>query len=102
MNFFQRLAIECDGICGTIDEYTDDSKVMNYLSKLQEAVAEANYDTIMYTLSGIDKWYEENIGAISSNEYVFNLESHQKNMQLIKEILSEGVKILVSMESKSL
>ena len=88
MNFFQRLAIECDGICGTIDEYTDDSKVMNYLSKLQEAVAEANYDTIMYTLSGIDKWYEENIGAISSNEYVFNLESHQKNMQLIKEILS--------------
>ena len=31
---------------------------------------------------------EENIGAISSNEYVFNLESHQKNMQLIKEILS--------------
>lgn len=45
------LTIECDGICGTIDEYTDDSKVMNYLSKLQEAVAEANYDTIMYTLS---------------------------------------------------
>ena len=42
MNFFQRLAIECDGICGTIDEYTDDSKVMNYLSKMQEAVAEAN------------------------------------------------------------
>ncbi|WP_418816825.1 hypothetical protein [Pseudoruminococcus massiliensis] len=42
----------------------------------------------MYTLSSIDKWYEENIGAISSNEYVFNLESHQKNMQLIKEILS--------------
>lgn len=71
-----------------LQEVTDDSKVMNYLSKLQEAVAEANYDTIMYTLSGIDKWYEENIGAISSNEYVFNLESHQKNMQLIKEILS--------------
>mgnify|MGYP002559289354 FL=1 len=88
MNNFQRLAIECDGICGTIDEYTDDSKVMNYLSKLQEAVAEANYDTIMYTLSSIDQWYEENIGAISSNEYVFNFESHKKNMRLIKEILS--------------
>lgn len=88
MNNFQRLAIECDGICGTIDKYTDDSKVMNYLSKLQEAVAEANYDTIMYTLSSIDQWYEENIGAISSNEYVFNFESHKKNMRLIKEILS--------------
>ena len=44
--------------------------------------------TIMYTLSGIDKWYDENIGAISSNGYVCNLASHQKNMRLIKEILS--------------
>ena len=42
----------------------------------------------MYTLSGIDKWYGENIGAISSNGYVCNLASHQKNMRLIKEILS--------------
>ena len=53
MNFFQRLAIECDGICGTIDEYTDDSKVMNYLSKLQEAVAK-------YAVNqGNSIWFEE-------------------------------------------
>ena len=89
MNNFQRLAIEYDGIYGMIDKYTSDSKLMNYLSKLKEAIVEANYNTIIYTLSGIDKWYDENIGAIASNEYVFNPESHKKNMKLIKEILSE-------------
>ena len=74
MNNFQRLSIEYDGIYGTIHDYTSDSNLMNYLLKLKEAIVEVNYDTIMYTLSGIDKWYDENIGAISSNKYVFNLE----------------------------
>lgn len=88
MNNFQRLAIEYDGIFGTINDYTSDASLMNYLFKLKEAIAEANYDTIIYTLSGIDKWYDENIGSISSNVFAFNLESHRKNMRLIKEILS--------------
>lgn len=88
MNNFQRLSVEYDGIYGTIDKYTSDANLMNYLFKLKEAIANADYDTIMYTLSSIDKWYDENIGAISSNRYVCNLASHQKNMRLIKEILS--------------
>lgn len=88
MNNFQRLAIEYDGIYGTIYEYTSDASLMNYLFKLKEAIAEANYDTIIYTLSGIDKWYDENIGYISSKGLALNFKSHQKNMRLIKEILS--------------
>lgn len=88
MNNFQRLAIEYDGIYGTINEYTSDASLINYLFKLKEAIAEANYDAIMYTLSGIDKWYDENIGYISSNGFALNFKSHQKNMRLIKEILS--------------
>lgn len=88
MNSFQRLAIEYDGIYGTINDYTSDASLMNYLSKLKDAIAEANYDAIMYTLSGIDKWYDENIFYISSNGLAFNFKSHQKNMRLIKEILS--------------
>ena len=88
MNNFQRLSLEYDGIYGTLDECTSDANLMNYLSKLKKAIADADYDTIMYTLSGVDKWYDENIADISSSEFVFNLASHQKNMQLIKEILS--------------
>ena len=88
MNNFQRLSLEYDGIYGTLNRYTSDANLMNYLSKLKEGIADADYDTIIYTLSGIDKWYDENIADISSNEFVFNLVSHQKNMRLIKEILS--------------
>lgn len=88
MNNFQRLSVEYDGIYGTIDKYTSDANLMNYLFKLKEAIANADYDTIMYTLSNIDKWYDENIGAILSNRYARNPASHQKNMRLIKEILS--------------
>ncbi len=88
MNNFQRLSVEYDGIYGTIDDYTSNANLMNYLFKLKEAIVDADYDKIMYTLSGIDKWYDENIGAISLNGYVYNLASHKKNMQLIKEILS--------------
>lgn len=88
MNNFQRLSLEYDGIYGTLNRYTSDANLMNYLSKLKKAIADADYDTIMYTLSGVDKWYDENIADISSSEFVFNLASHQKNMQLIKEILS--------------
>lgn len=88
MNNFQRLAIEYDGIYGTMKNYSSDANLMNYLSKLKDAIAEANYDAIIYTLSGIDKWYDENIGYISSNGLAFNFKLHQKNMRLIKEILS--------------
>ena len=89
MNNFKKLSIEYDGIYGTIDRYTSDANLMNYLFKLKEAIVDADYDTIIYTLSSIDKWYDENIGVISSNEFVSDLSSHLKNMQLIKEILSD-------------
>lgn len=89
MNNYRRLSLEYNGIYGIIDGYTSDSVVMNYLDKLKLAIEEADYDAIIYTLSEIDRWYDENIGAISSNRYVFNLASHQKNRTLIKEILSD-------------
>ena len=89
MNNYQRLSLEYNGIYGIIKKYTSDSIVMNYLDKLKVAIEDADYDAIIYTLSGIDKWYNENMGAISSSNYVFNLASHQKNQTLIKEILSE-------------
>ena len=89
MNNYQKLSLEYDGIYGIIYGYTSDSIIMNYLNKLKGAIENVDYDAIIYTLSNIDRWYDENIGNISSDEYVFNLTSHQKNRSLIKEILSE-------------
>ncbi len=63
--------------------------IVNYIDRLKIAMDELDYDTLIYSLSAIDKWYDDNIYEISHNEFVFNFDSHQKNMQLIKEILSE-------------
>lgn len=89
MDTLKKLSLEYDGIYGTIQDYTSDANIMNYLTKLKESIDSGDYDAIMYSLSGIDEWYDENIYNISSNIYVVNLESHQKNMKLIKDIRSQ-------------
>lgn len=86
MNAYKKLTLEYNGIFGTIDQYTSDSNVMNYLSQLKEGIEEADYDKICYCLDELEKWYEQNINKIAQNHYVSNLESHKKNMALIKEV----------------
>lgn len=70
MNNFQRLSVEYDGIYGTIDKYTSDANLMNYLFKLKEAIANADYDTIMYTLSNIDN------GMMKTSELFYRTDMH--------------------------
>ena len=89
MNALKRLQIEYNGICGIIEDYTDDPNIVNYIDRLKIAMDELDYDTLIYSLSAIDKWYDDNIYEISQDEFVYNADSHHKNMQLIKEILAE-------------
>lgn len=86
MNGFKLLTIEYDGIYGIIDNYTSDSKVMNYLLKLKEGIDHLDYDVVVYSLEELIKWYDENIDKIRSNNYVFNIDSHLKNQNILKEI----------------
>ena len=44
MNGLKLLTIEYDGIYGTIDRYTSDSNVMNYLTKLKQGIEECDFD----------------------------------------------------------
>lgn len=87
MDNFKRVTLEYGGIYGVINEYTSNPVVMNHLNILKKAIENADYDVIMYTLSQIDKWYDENIDAISSNNFA-DYTSHEENRKLIKEILS--------------
>lgn len=89
MNAFKRLSIEYEGINRTIKDYTSDSNICNYLKVLEQAVRNGEYETIKYCLDEIYAWYEKNIQKIASNNFVFNLDSHKKNMELIKQILSQ-------------
>ena len=85
MNALKRLQIEYNGICGIIEDYTDDPNIVNYIDRLKIAMDELDYDTLIYSLSAIDKWYDDNIYEISLDQFVYNADSHHKNMQLIKE-----------------
>ena len=86
MNGLKLLTIEYDGIYGTIKDYTSDSNVMNYLSKLKVGIDKLDFDMVDYSLDGIIKWYAENISKIKSNEFVFNFNSHLKNQSILNEI----------------
>lgn len=86
MNGLKLLQIEYEGIYGTIDDYTSDANITNYLLKLKEGIDELDYDTVKYSLEEIISWYDKNINEIRNNRYVFNFDSHSKNKTLLKEI----------------
>ena len=83
------LRIEYDGIYGTIDDYTSDPNIMNYLLKLKTGIDELDYEVVKYSLEEIIKWYDKNIEKIRNNEFVHNWGSHQKNRTLLKDILAK-------------
>ena len=86
MNGLKRLKIEWDGIYGTVEDYTSDSNVMNYLTKMKEGIDDLDYDIVKYSLKELIDWYDRNINEIRSNKYVINFDSHKKNHALLKEV----------------
>lgn len=86
MNGLKLLEIEYDGIYGIIDEYTSDSKIMNYLLQLRTGIDDKDYEIVKYSVEELIKWYDSNIEKIRSNHFVHNFDSHQKNKALLKEI----------------
>lgn len=86
MNSLKLLQIEYDGIYGTIDEYTSDPNIMNYLLQLKTGIDDRDYEIVKYSVEELVKWYEQNLTKIRSNEFVTHFNSHQKNMALLKEI----------------
>ena len=86
MNGLKLLEIEYDGIYGTIDGYTSDANIMNYLLQLRTGIDDRDYEVVKYSIEELIKWYDNNIGKISTNSFVYNLDSHKKNKALLKEI----------------
>lgn len=89
MNVFQKLIIEYDGISETIKRYTQKANINNYLNQLNTAIADADYDRLMYCLTQIDEWYEHNMHSIATNNPTYDLDSHIKNAKFIKDVLSK-------------
>ncbi len=87
MTAIQELAIEYDGMLGTIKQYSCDPYVISYLNKLKSAIQAEDFEMIKIMINKLNEWYEENIIAIEENRWVINLDSHRKTQRLIKEFM---------------
>ena len=81
---FRELRLEYEGIKNTIEEYTEDANIVNYLSQLGEAITSVDTASIKYCLRGVLEWYQNNISKIHENEYVYNHDSHDENIEKLK------------------
>lgn len=87
MTAIQELAIEYDGMLGTIKQYSCDPYVISYLNKLKSAIQSEDFEMIKIMINKLNEWYEENIVAIEENRWVINLDSHHKTQRLLKEFM---------------
>jgi hypothetical protein len=102
----KKLKLEYGGIKATISKYTTDGNITNYLNELEFAISSVDLDSMKYCLSGIDKWYRQNITSIHGNGFCLNKDSHNENQKKVahfKEVF-EGFNssdIIQSVEIKS-
>lgn len=89
MNSISIIKIQLTGIMGCIDDYTSEPTITTVVTSLKEALQENDYEIILYACKEIEKWYQKNIHAILSNEWVFNHDVHRENVPLIKNIIQE-------------
>lgn len=87
---FSKLQYEFPGIRDVIVEYTDSGFVSNFLNGLEQGINIGDKVKVKYFLRELLNWYEKNWTDICNNEYVNNLDEHERNKQLIKEIY-EGI-----------
>lgn len=82
-----KLQYEFQGIKAVITEYTDSGVVVNFLRGLEQGITNKDKREIQYFLSEIKSWYEKNWTNIKTNEYVDNLNEHERNLGIISEVL---------------
>ena len=89
MTSFERFKIEVDGIVKTIQSYSGESKISNFIEQLREAVNVGNKEKILYCLNRIQEWYNQTSAEIASNEFVSSSEhrGHAENRRLISEFI---------------
>lgn len=86
MNSLKLLQVEYDGIRGIIEEYTSDSRIMNYLVQLKNGIDDRDYEIVKYSVEELSKWYDNSIEEIRSNKFVFHFEAHKKTRELLKKV----------------
>lgn len=100
----KELNLEYNGIKSTIEDYTSDGNILNYVNQLGTAIKSCEIESIKYCLSAMEQWYVKSISSIHSNEFVYNAESHDENKGKIEKFKLSFEKYngsFISIENKS-
>ena len=89
MDSYMRLKLEFQGIKNVIEDYSSSGHIGNYLIGMEASLENDEVESVLYYLDEIYTWYQQNIGKIQSNEFVYNLDEHYRNINLIDEICKE-------------
>ena len=84
---YKKLQYEFRGISAVISAYTDSGVVVNFLTGLEQGITNKDKEIIRYFLSEIKHWYDKKWTDIENDDYVYNLDEHKRNIEIINEIL---------------
>ena len=61
MGNIEIIKIKLTGVIGCIKKYTSEPSISTVTKSLTNALAENNYDIILFSCKEIEKWYEKTI-----------------------------------------
>ena len=80
------LKMEYPGIKEVISDYSGGGIIKNYLNSMESALACDSVTEVCYFLDKICTWYDENISKISTNEFVYNMDEHNKVNLMVHDL----------------
>lgn len=82
------LRLSFEGIKVTINDYTKEGLISNYLNQLSKAIENQDIKNIKKLLNIVYEWYGKEISKINQNEWCFNKEEHREAMNIVKTLIT--------------
>lgn len=82
------LRLSFEGIRATVNDYTKEGLITNYLNQLSIAIENQDIKNIKKLLSKVYEWYGKEISKINQNDWCFNKEEHREAMNIVKTIIT--------------
>ena len=83
------INIELPGTLGTIEDYTSDHYILNYISLMRSSVYPKDIGRMIVLISKLRKWYKKEIKQIKNNRFIKNLDAHNKSIDILDMLLTK-------------
>lgn len=84
MSLENEMIIEIEGLSKTIIQYTNDTYIRSYASRIQNLDFVRQREILVILIEKLIGWYQTEIELIRCNEYVVNKNAHFKSYELLQ------------------